>query len=112
MRSLLRWLRWTVLTIILLPIVSMILIKITGAMKMRKADDVILGELHAQKRNAKRKLQLYLCMARRVHSMPLWNTWQMIHYWKKLISLLMTGLALAIRILEKACLPCAARPVS
>ena len=42
----LRWTRWIVFTIILLPFVSLILMKITGAVKMRKPDDQIMGELN------------------------------------------------------------------
>lgn len=35
------------MTIILLPIASLILMKLTGSMKMRKSDDQILGELYS-----------------------------------------------------------------
>ena len=42
----LRWTRWIILTIILLPFVSLIFMKLTGAVKMRKPDDQIIGELN------------------------------------------------------------------
>ncbi|HUR29965.1 MAG TPA: alpha/beta hydrolase [Saprospiraceae bacterium] len=46
-RKVLRWTRWILLTIVLLPVVSMVLIKLSGSMKMRKSDDQILGALHS-----------------------------------------------------------------
>src|SRR5688500_9430734 len=43
----LRWASWILLTIILLPIISVIMMRLTGSMKMRKPDDQILGMLHS-----------------------------------------------------------------
>lgn len=45
-RRILKWTRWILLTIILLPVVSLILIKLTGSMKLRKSNDQILGALY------------------------------------------------------------------
>lgn len=47
LNKILRWSRWTMLTLILLPIVSLLLMKLTGSMKMRKSDDQIIGDLHS-----------------------------------------------------------------
>ena len=43
----LKWTRWILLTIILLPVISLILIKLSGSMKLRKSDDQILGALYS-----------------------------------------------------------------
>lgn len=42
-----RWIRWILLALLLLPVASLIMIKLTGSMKMRKSDDEILGLLHS-----------------------------------------------------------------
>ena len=47
LRKMLRWARWVLLTLLLLPFVSLMLMKATGTMKLRKSDDQIMGELHA-----------------------------------------------------------------
>lgn len=43
---LLRWMRWIIIALIILPVVSMILIKLTGSMEFRISDDQILGALY------------------------------------------------------------------
>src|SRR5687768_17327875 len=46
-KRILKWVRWTLLAIILLPIISLVMMKMTGSMKMRISDDQILGQLHS-----------------------------------------------------------------
>lgn len=42
-----KWVWWILLTLILLPIASLILIKLSGSLTMRIPDDQIMGALHA-----------------------------------------------------------------
>lgn len=44
---LLRWIRWIILSIILLPVISLLLIRILGTMKMRMGDEEIMKSLAA-----------------------------------------------------------------
>ena len=46
-KKLIRWTIWILLALILLPVVSLILIKMSGSMKMRKSDDQIMGALYS-----------------------------------------------------------------
>jgi pimeloyl-ACP methyl ester carboxylesterase len=47
LNKILRWSRWTLLTLILLPVISLLFMKLTGSVKMRKSDDQILGLLYS-----------------------------------------------------------------
>jgi hypothetical protein len=42
-KRIIRWIIWVFLALLLLPVASLIMIKMTGSMKMRKSDDEILG---------------------------------------------------------------------